>query len=128
MLVPVLCFTKAFKRRNERQCSRLVLTSLSHSDTSLNYQLSLKEKRIQNQTIDGNYQLHFVGFQSNEYTNEKSMEEASKNEHGNNLDLRVGSKTAPPKPALSLCSYCTLLLFHCRAFPLRHSLVLLVIK
>lgn len=97
MLVPVLHFTKAFKRGNERQCSRLVLTSLSHSDTSLNYQLSLKKKRIQNQTTDGNYQLHFVGFQSNEYTNEKSMEEASKNEHGNNLDLRVGLKTAPPK-------------------------------
>jgi len=56
------------------------------------------------------------------------MEEASKNEHGNNLDLIFGSKTAPPKPALRLCSYCTFLLFHCTAFPLRNSLVLLLIK
>lgn len=70
----------------------------------------------------------FVGFQSNEYTNEKSMEEVSKNEHGNNLNLGVGSKTAPPKPALKLCSYCTFLLFHCTSFPLGNSLVVFIDK
>lgn len=67
-----------------------------------------------------------MGFQSNEYTNEKSMEEASKNEHGNKLGF--GSKTVPPKPALRLWSYDTFLLFHCTAFPLGNSLVLFIDK